>query len=114
MSTTPRHASHGPSTAWRFAFSVPGRQQSLSAARQEAALSHGLIAILISLLGIVLLVVAYHAEAADDPSSTMLGLVGFVCLIGVDISGINRGGLRKSPTNSHPARGHLVHGCCQG
>ena len=48
----------------------------------EAAVSRGLMAIIIGLLGIVLLVTAYRAGVADDPSSTVLGLAGLACFIG--------------------------------
>ena len=48
----------------------------------EAAVSRGLTAIIIGLFGIVLLVAAYRAGVADDPSSTVLGLAGFACFIG--------------------------------
>jgi hypothetical protein len=44
----------------------------------EAAVSRGLMAIIIGLLGIVLLVAAYRAGVADDRSSTVLGLAGLV------------------------------------
>jgi uncharacterized membrane protein len=42
----------------------------------------GFMAIFIGLLGIVLLVAAYRAGAAEDPSSTMLGFAGLACFIG--------------------------------
>jgi membrane-bound ClpP family serine protease len=49
---------------------------------KEAAMCRGSMAIFIGLLGIVLLVAAYRAGAAEDPSSTMLGLAGMACFIG--------------------------------
>jgi hypothetical protein len=45
-------------------------------------MSRGLSAIVLALLGIVLLVAAHHAGVADDPSATMLGLIGFPSLLG--------------------------------
>ena len=42
----------------------------------------GSMAIFIGLLGLVLLVAAYRAGAAEDPSSTTLGLAGLACFIG--------------------------------
>jgi LPXTG-motif cell wall-anchored protein len=49
---------------------------------KEAAMCRGSMAIFFGLLGIVLLAAAYRAGAAEDPSSTVLGLAGLACFIG--------------------------------